>query len=454
MSFSNDSMRIYCIFEGDSTITLISSDPPDNYEDVNFVEDFDQISPLFASFSQGLSSIEASQLSPQLLGAFLLACIEKNNEKHRIILEKQGKSADIKIKEPLSLDIREQSLDYLYKIIKIALSKKINEKISIQVLTSGLHLIRAHLLGSKNFPQIEISKDLKLAIYESLQEILSTNYDIHIKTEAGRTIGECFEVFFAKSEEQLPFLYSSINDYRRSLNGNAEDTQIIKAMIAHVSQPILLFQTFALNGGHEAIIKYFDLLIETALETSKVSLVKETDLTTIMNLLDCSLKCLVSQFCISDFETNSQKLLLSISLKLLNCSSTLLQEVKMTKKDAAVIIKNTLIDNIVSTFFMSLILCRLDLLFLTEIITPALLFLENLKTINIPLPEISSCKVYKRQTYESEHPYPNSSDTTYSVKVPFAQKYFLTFDPLCATEANCDTLQLFSDEAKTNLLYN
>ena len=46
--------------------------------------------------------------------------------KNRLLLEKESKSSSVKVKEMLSLDVRQQNLEYLHLIVKTALSSKFN----------------------------------------------------------------------------------------------------------------------------------------------------------------------------------------------------------------------------------------------------------------------------------------------------------------------------------------
>lgn len=447
--------RLYCFVETEGILKLIDPDVPEGLSsDLNISDKPDLIHPIFSIFQQqDFASINLSLLSPQLIGGFMLACIEKNNRKHRLALEKHGKSANIKIKELLSLDIREQTIDYLQQIIKSCISSKIDKDLNDIILTASLHLTRAHLLGSRNFPQAQISKDLKLRLYNLLQTIMNGTFNIDLKREAGRTITECFEIFFPDSSEQISYLTSLIKNYQQSFKSSLDENSMIKDMIQHVFNPSSLFDAFKLQENMEDTEKYFILLIEIALDQSIKSITQETDLKTVMKLLNSSLICLLAQFSNSKFDSKSQVLISSISLKLIESTNLIIKELKRTKENISVKVKDTLVYRVTTTFFTSLSLCKLDIPSITDVLTPALDLLTDLKNIPIALPEISDCKGFQSSVYESEHPYPNTSDTSYVVKVPYAQKYFLKFDPACNTEANCDTLKLYSDENKNNLLY-
>ena len=452
--FSMTSALVYCAFAGESSVKFISPDLPDNFSgEVNVTNEGVSMSPVFSGLLQSESEyLDSSRISPQLLGAFLLACIEKNNEKHRLLLEKEGKSASVKAKEMLSLDVRQQSLEYLHLIVKTALSSKFNPELSRIVLQSGINLIRSHLFASRNFPNVLISREFKLGLYETLQEIYSGKYDMPIKKQAGRTISQFFELFFTKAEDQQEFLISLLKNYKTSMQTSTDETSIIGEMIQIISHPISLFNAFALENNEDTIKNCMSLLLEISSSLSLSPKKNKSESKIILALLNASLTCLISQFAASNFESRYQSTVLTISTMLLSSCSSLYESLAAVP-DLKEAIKDTMLHSIASTFFTSLILCKLELPFITEILTPAFALLNSLRLIESRMPEITEYKSLQNTVYESEHPYPNSCDSTYTVKVPYALRYLLTFDSNCNTEANCDTLKLYSDETKANLSY-
>lgn len=451
-SFGFRSARVYCSFAGTGKVSLISPQVPEGIgENINITSENVLVNPLFDRFQTKESELSSSaRASPQLLAAFLLACIEKNNEKHLVLLETQGKSATVKAKEPLSLDLREESLKYLWKILKIASSTTFSAELSQTILSSGLNLLKCHLFALRNFPNIQISEEFKTELYEALQEIYSGKFEIPIKKQAGNILSAFFEFFFAKPQDQINFLVSILKNYKKAVKVKSEESTVIREMVKNVSSPICLFSALSLENNEESVVSYMELLLDLSFKFSQGDKRETLDNQVVLTALSSSLNCLLSQFAVSNFF--HQSAILSVSKKLLEVSSQLFKTFSLTG-DLQKKVQNSLLHSIFTTFLTALVLCKLDLAFITEIFQPLLSFFSLVNSLQSALPEVTEFTSSQTTCYESEHPYPNSSDSTYVLKVPYSKRHILTFDSNCNTESNCDTLKLFADEGKNTLLY-
>ncbi|OMJ88244.1 hypothetical protein SteCoe_9826 [Stentor coeruleus] len=441
---------------GDSEVKIIIPEIPDGLKgEINEYEERNPIHPIFAILqSSDLSKINTGKLSSVLVGAFLLALIDKNNEKHRKDLEKRGKSAEVKIKELLSIDVREPTLAYLYQILTIAAGNRFDPEIGSVVMLCALRLTKSHLLASRNFPQVQLSSELRVSFYTILQQIMSGNFKIQIKAESACTLSECFEVFFSSPVDQIPFLNLMLKNYKNSFKVSQEETKMIEEMLERISQPFALFDVFSFDLQPKEIEKFIISLIDLAQNLSITSLKEKVNLVPVMTLLSSCLKCLICQYSKSNFRAKDEEIILNIYKKIVICSQAFLKELKKSPDTLRAKAKDTLISHVPTTFFTSLILCKLSLDFITECLEPALSLLNELKDIEPILPETLNTIAKQKFVYESEHPYKDNQDITKVFKVPYAEKYTLTFDSSCATESNCDYLKLYSDENKANLLFN
>ena len=449
--------RVTCWFHNkDSEISLLTPDLPDSLKDtkdLNAFEDNSQIHQLFSSLQNPEHPIDPAKQNSLVVGAYLLSLISKINEPHLTTLEKQGKSATIKIKELLSLDVRQQSLEYLHQIITQISSKKMDAEVTNIALLSTLKLIRSTLLASRLFPQVAITQEFKVSLYGTLQKLFTGQYRVAVKTEIAKVMSECFEVFFSSAEEQLPYLQIMIQNYKNSFSQSSEENKIAEGMIKNVSQGFGLYDAFSFEGDLTQPQKIIDDLIDLALSLSVKALKENIDLKPVLGMLANCLKCLISQYVRNNFPKHGQVIIAKVSLRLIEACTKFIKILKKDKVDIEHKIQNSLVYSIPPLFFTSLILCKFDFDFITEILDPAIQLLVELKSYSIPFPEILNTKNVETQFYESDHPYANNLDTSKVFKVPYAEKYILTFDSQCASESNCDILKLYSDESKSTLLF-
>ena len=77
-----------------------------------------------AYYNQSLSILIHQAFLHSFYGIFI--GMHWKTMKNRLLLEKESKSSSVKVKEMLSLDVRQQNLEYLHLIVKTALSSKFN----------------------------------------------------------------------------------------------------------------------------------------------------------------------------------------------------------------------------------------------------------------------------------------------------------------------------------------
>ena len=450
-----NAVKVTCWLKTGSEVTLTVPEIPENLKaikDLNVFEDNSQIHQMFGSLQNPEHPVDASKQNSLVVGAFLLALIRKNNEKHLESLEKLGKSAKIKAKELLSLDVRQQSLEYLNQILNLVSSKKMDHEITTIAITSTLRLTKCTLLASKLFPFVKIEKEFLATLYATLNNLFTGNFKPVIKMEVAMVMGECFEVFFATAEEQMPYLQQMILSYKNSLAQSPEELKIAESMIKNVSSAFGLFDAFSfeydLSHAERLLIDLLDLSLALSVKTLK----EKIDLKPAIGLLETCLKCLVGQYARSNFPKQGQPLMAKVTLKLLEVCTKFTKIIKKDKIDPERI-KDSIISTLPSLYFTSLTICRFDVDFMTLLLEPSIDLLSELKSFPLHLPQVLTTKMSQSQTYESDHPYRDNSDTSKTFKVPYAEKYTLTFDSQSCTESSCDTLKLYTDESKSNLLY-
>lgn len=471
-------VKLYCTFGGSNQSLKLSCDAeiPESANDYlsnknlscqtkNEEEEKELISHVrFESLrKEEVSDEELSKISPACVSSFMLACLDRIN--HSIRTRIESKNAKIKRKEGLGLDVQNCTLESMSVMLEACIENynkdtwEDMDKELCQVATlSLLRLIRSHLLATQFFKDSGLKKEVKEKLYKSLDMIIENSPDPLVGDEAAITFSQCLEIFYEKPQEKLEYLLSRFEDLKNNVEVVGLKKQLQDRMFEKMADPESIYPLFAMDTEENAnnIERYLKLLIEICTDESRKQLKGELGSASLITLLQSSQKAFLSQGAKVEFKGRCQSMLLNYTQELLTGGTIILNILNSILKDPIISsemlkrVKVTLVYSVIPNLLHSLIICKLNLDFVTTLLPNLQAFMASLSNVEAPVPVLSNGMGIVTEIYESEHPYPDSAEFKHMVKVPNAKRYHLTFDSQFKTENGCDYLELWLDELKGN----
>lgn len=331
-----------------------------------------------------------------------------------------------------------------------------------EFLISGLKLLRTHLLASLSIRGFKMPQELQKAIMNLLDVISAQAPTKEIYEECNEILSSCFEVFYSTPEEKLAYLIEILD----GMNAGKEFPENIKALhqkiFAEMACPYKLYPALVVRDEKQAadVAKVFEHLVDLASKDSQSLLNGENISINVIKFLEIAQLVLFAQAASENYQGKWQEILTGYTVKFVNNLESLMRHVQNLIKekvsdDLVDRIEKTLLNKATICLLNMLVLCKMSLDFLAKAL-PALSSLIAAVTYTS-----SSSKQFTEskmvggvstvtEIYESAHNYPDNSNFEHTVKIPFAKKYTLKFDPQCKTENGCDYLECWLDEAKSN----
>jgi hypothetical protein len=471
-------VKLYCTFGGSSQRLKLNCDAeiPDSASEyistrnvMKQVNNEEEEKELISHYrfetlrKEEVNDEELAKISPACVSTFMLACLDKINHSIRSRIEK--KNTKIKRKEGLGLDVQNSTLESMSVMLELCIDnyrkdswEQLDKELCQVATLSLLRLIRSHLLATQFFKDSGLKKETKEKLYKSLDLIMESSTDPLIGDEAAVTFSQCLEIFYEKPQEKLEYLLSRLEDLKNNVEVQGLKKQLQDRMFEKMADPESIYPSFSIESEENSnnIEKYLKLLIEISTDESRKILKGEQASAGLITLLQSSQKAFLSQGAKVEFKGRCQSMLLNYTQELLTGGTIILNQLNSMLKDPIITpemlkrVKGTLIYAVIPNLLHSLIICKLNLDFVTTLLPNLQAFMASLSNVEAPTPVLSNGMGIVTEIYESDHPYPDSADFKHLVKVPNAKRYHLTFDPQFKTENGCDYLELWLDELKGN----
>ena len=267
-----------------------------------------------------------------------------------------------------------------------------------------------------------------------------------------------FEIFYPTLNSQLDYFLLAL----RTEEMDESEKKVVNDLLKKLCQPANLFRAFS-AGTHEdrqRVQAFLNLLLTKAVEASSQLLKgEEAKNEDFVESLYIAVTALFAQVAKTEYNPDMLSLAKEFLGHLFPMVYKLIREMKTLVADGDISeeletrVKKTLLDKHVVTLLRGLSVLKFNEDFSAYLITEMMRLNTELKSLKGRKGELSTIISSVSQVYESEHPYPNSADQTYSVNVPSALNYTLEFDNECKTESGYDYLQLWTNSSKSTELY-
>jgi hypothetical protein len=420
------------------------------------------------------SSLEGA--SPSDVSGFILASMEQLHQaKTRPLgledhIETHHPNLPHKASQGLAYEITPATFKYLTKILEVKVQElqtskdwsKLDFQGTASILMTTLRMLRGHLYIAihLNIHSEVVSANVKDNAYNVLNSIASLaeakGRELspadklligYVKRQAQLTIIHGFQIFYSDASHQLSYLLESLQSPELSQPGS-----IRQLIFTKLSRPSVLSSIFSEDTRIKSVI-------QLALELSKNLTIEAVRGRHAENhairMLSTLQKLLYSKAARLNFDPQLMTSVAEYSLDLLEATLQCLETAKQASRgpfSAEFIerLKGSLIGNFATEALLTLSLFEWDLDFATALIEKLGRLVEAVNSCEADPPKLVTGTKACSEVYESEHPYPNSSNLSKLIKFPGATTYKVTFSPNCKTESSYDYLELWTDETKTN----
>lgn len=412
------------------------------------------------------ASEEFLKINPMEISKFIMQRFDSINSKFLEKLENREKSFPVEKRMGLTLDVQDETVDILDKLmitcsqyIKAETTDKQSKAGYLEILTYTSRMMRAHLTASELATGAILDQELRFRVMKTNTDIMNDLPNTLASEEATKTTSSCFSVFYKDPQEKLEYLNGRLEDQMNKVQISGIQKTLEDRIFLEMARPDKLFPALELiNEKSQSLVEdYFHKLTEISSEVSKKLVIGEETSTGTLKLLETSQIALFGQAAKANFKGKWQDILLRYTLGVFENCQEVIQIIKEKENggtsltdEMTEIVKNTILGNLLESLLYLLMLTKMNIDFLAKVLPVLQSITTALQTFEAKPKVLVKGTALVAESYESTHPYDNSLDISYKVEIPGAKKYYLAFDPQFKTEKNCDYLELWKEEAKIN----